>query len=217
MKTMKWAVRFCAMAALLLLLMMGATPATAQTLDEALAAYKRKDYASAWRGLLVHADRGNAVAQYNLGLMYTYSMGIPRDYTEPLKWFLLAAAQGNVRAQQQLAAMYGRGMGVPRDEAEAVKWYRRAAEGGNAYAQTKLGAVYMMGHHGVPRDLIQAHKWFSLAISRLPVSAEMMRYSATRGRDEAASLMRPEELSRAQRLMRKWRPRIWPYTSLPRE
>jgi len=38
------------------------------------------------------AAQGDAVAQYNLGLMYAYGDSVPKDYVQAHKWFNLAAA-----------------------------------------------------------------------------------------------------------------------------
>ena len=56
----------------------GAPVAAGQTFDEALAAYGRGDYATAVRGFLVHAEQGNARAQFGLGAMYANGPGRPQ-------------------------------------------------------------------------------------------------------------------------------------------
>ncbi len=96
-------------------------------LDEAAAAYKRGDYATAlryWRSL---AEQGDAHAQYNLGQMYRYGHGVPQDYAEAVKWWRKAAAQGNAEAQFFLGHMYDSGKGVAQDDAQAYMWYNLAA------------------------------------------------------------------------------------------
>ncbi|GAB6068870.1 hypothetical protein JCM13664_21910 [Methylothermus subterraneus] len=57
-----------------------ATPPALAGFDEGLAAANRGDYATAlkeWRPL---AEQGDAVAQYNLGVMYDNGLGVPQDY-----------------------------------------------------------------------------------------------------------------------------------------
>ena len=125
--------------------------AAAGPLEDAVAAYKRGDYATAlrlWRPL---AEQGNAQAQYNIGIMYESGKGVPQDYAEAVKWFRLAAEQGDADAQYNLGVMYGKGQGVPQDYAEAVKWFRLAADQGDADAQYNLGVMYGKGQ-GVPQD-----------------------------------------------------------------
>ncbi len=99
-------------------------PATAQDYEKGAAAAKRGDYATAlmeWRPL---AEKGHAVAQYNLGLMFRRGQGVPQDNTKAVKWCRRAAEQGLVSAQNNLGFMYERGRGVPKDYAKAVKWLR---------------------------------------------------------------------------------------------
>ena len=72
----------------------------------------------------MHAEQGNAVAQFNLGVMYANGQGVPKDDAEAARWYRLAAEQGHDGAQVNLGIMYDNGEGVPKDPAEAVRWYR---------------------------------------------------------------------------------------------
>ena len=51
------------------------------------------------------AEQGNAAAQYELGDMYYWGQGVPRDYTEAMKWYRKAAEQGFAAAQYELGVM----------------------------------------------------------------------------------------------------------------
>lgn len=99
---------------------------------------------------------GDAIAQSNLGVMYsnghgtiysyaeimkTYSKNLstPQDLTEALRWFRRAADQGNSIAQLNLGLMYMKGLGVIQNDSESRKWMLLAAEQGNASAQYLLG------------------------------------------------------------------------------
>ena len=53
-----------------------AVSAAPPTFDDAWAAYTRGDYAAALKGFRVHADQGNANAQFNLGVMYDRGLGV---------------------------------------------------------------------------------------------------------------------------------------------
>ena len=94
------------------------------------------------RETLQLAERGNAQAQYNLGVMYENGQGVRQDDAEAVKWYQQAAAQGLAEAQSNLGVMYYNGRGVRQDDAEAVKWYRLAAEQGFAPAQVLLDTIY---------------------------------------------------------------------------
>ncbi len=124
------------------------TPAVlfAGDFEDGVAALQRKDYEAAlnkWRPL---AEKGDARAQYNLGVMYASGEGVPQDYKEVLKWLKLAAEQGNAEAQTSLGVMYYKGIGVPKDYNEALRLYKLAAMQQNAVAHFNLGLMYSKGH-----------------------------------------------------------------------
>jgi hypothetical protein len=86
------------------------------------AAYAKGDYVTLLRIYQAQANRGNANAQYMLGLMYEEGRrGVPRDYGEAAKWYRKAADQGHSEAQRNLAVMYREGRGVPQDSAGGGK------------------------------------------------------------------------------------------------
>ena len=63
--------------------------------QDGLEAYERGDYATAmqeWRPL---AEQGDAIAQYNFGLMYAFGQGVVQDYAEAVKWYRLAHGGGS--------------------------------------------------------------------------------------------------------------------------
>ncbi len=95
--------------------------------DDGVAAYDRGDYARAYKEFKALAERGNASAQYYLGIMYDYGRGVPKDDTEAAKWYCKAAEQGNRFAQLFLGIMYKFGTGVPQDYVLAYMWLNLAA------------------------------------------------------------------------------------------
>jgi TPR repeat protein len=108
----------------------GAVPPAApgETLEDANAANDRGDHAGAlrlWRAL---ADKGDARAQVQLGVLaFTGSGGVAKSASEAAKWFRLAADQGHLIAQFNLAVMHERGEGVPQDYVLAHLLYNLAA------------------------------------------------------------------------------------------
>ena len=63
-----------------------------------------KDYAAALRFARRAADKGNAVGEANLGVLYANGWGVPRDVREAIKWYAKAAAQGIEGAVANLRA-----------------------------------------------------------------------------------------------------------------
>ena len=159
------ALSYIAAAAMLFLAAAAAPPAAAQTFAEALAAAKRGDYATAYRGFRHFAERGNSVAQFYLGLMYSKGQGVARDYAKAAKWYRHAATNGLAEAQYNLGLMYEKGRGVLQDYAEAAKWYLRAAEQNITQAQHNLAVMYTVGR-GVPQDYGEAARWYRRAAGR---------------------------------------------------
>jgi uncharacterized protein len=100
--------------------------------DDAFAAMKRNDYATAQRLFLALAEMGYPGAQFQLGFLYRRGEGVPQDYAEALKWFRLAANQGHVLSQSNLAFMYRDGEGVPQDFVKAHMWFNLASAGAPA-------------------------------------------------------------------------------------
>ncbi len=94
--------------------------------DEGLAAWMRRDYASAIHELRPLAEQGNAKAQYMIGDMYSRGLGVPQDYAKALHWHRKAAEKGYARAQFALGTMYGLGRGVTQDYLQAHVWFNIA-------------------------------------------------------------------------------------------
>jgi TPR repeat protein len=177
-----------------LLMVSVTTPAAAESLEDAVAAYRRADYATALRLYRPLAEEGLAIAQFNVGLMYDLGQGVPQNYPAAVKWYRRAADQGRDDAQYQLGHLYYK----QNDYAEAAKWFHLAAGQGRADAQSNLGVMYAEGD-GVPPDYVQAFMWFSLA-------AAQNHKDAIKNRDSAASLMTPAQMAEAQKLAREWKP-----------
>ena len=71
-----------------------AAPMAAGPLEDADAAVKRRDYATAVRLNRPLAEQGNANAQYNLGTFYDNGLGVLQDKVRAYMWFSLSAVQG---------------------------------------------------------------------------------------------------------------------------
>jgi len=85
-------------AAAIILVLASATATMAGPLDDADAAIKRRDYATALRIVRPLAERGDANAQYNLGVFYDNGLGVPQDRIRAYMWLDLAAMQGRESA-----------------------------------------------------------------------------------------------------------------------
>lgn len=115
--------------------------------------------------LRADAERGDAAAQYWLGVSYANGRDVTRDHEAAVVWFRRAAEQGYAAAQYNLGVSYETGRGVPQDDGEAAAWYHRAAEQGNPEAQANLGVMYAQGR-GVPLNHGEAIAWQRLAAAQ---------------------------------------------------
>ena len=104
------------------------SPAIPLSGEEPYEALKRGDFRLAAGLFYPLAQRGDARAQYNLGLLYSSGLGVDQDYQAALKWHRMAAAQGHAGGQSELAQMYAKGQGVQLDQVRAYVWYSVAAE-----------------------------------------------------------------------------------------
>ena len=158
----------------------------------------REDYATALREWRPLAEQGDALAQYNLGILYRKGRGVPQDDVQARQWYAKAAAQGLAKAQFNLGTLYFNGEGGPKDYQQALRWFRLAADQGEALAQTKIAIMYDEGQ-GVPRNIVQAYKWCSLAATNGDKSAPLLR-------DMLAKQMTPAQIAKAQALAKEWKP-----------
>ncbi len=91
------------------------------------------------------AIKGNAKAQFNLGLLYERGRQLPKNYSEAYRWYMRAARQGHARSQYHLGLMYFRGKGLTRNMREAYSWFHQAALHGHEDAQ-KIAQSFMVNH-----------------------------------------------------------------------
>lgn len=134
---------------------------TASSLDPALLA-----------ALEQAATKGNAQAQYRLGVMHANGDGVPLNYVKAAQWLTTAAEQNVVEAQRLLAWLYANGYGVEQDYTQARHWFTRAAEGGDARAQYNLGFMYQSGYYETTPDTREMLKWYQRAADQGNANAQ---------------------------------------------
>jgi TPR repeat protein len=81
------------------------------------------DYTTAatqWQPL---AAKGDAIAQFNLALMYHRGLGVHPDESAAVSWYHKSAENGYPKAQEFLAAAYREGwFGLAQDQQKADYW-----------------------------------------------------------------------------------------------
>lgn len=126
----------------LLLLVLLPPAGFAATIEDAEAAVRRGDYASAIPLYTSLAQAGNAQAMLNLGRLYQKGEGVARDLSRAVAYYTDAAARGNADAQFNLGNLYLLGEGVQQDDDWAFTYYRLAAQQGHALAQKNVNEFY---------------------------------------------------------------------------
>ena len=76
--------------------------------------------------------KGDADAEYRLGLMYSHGKGVPKDVAKALVLYRASAAQGNADGENALGVSYYLGEGVSKNFDQANSLFRQAAAQGNA-------------------------------------------------------------------------------------
>src|SRR5580765_7775475 len=60
---------------------------------EAEAAFQAKNYTEAYKEWMALAQKGDAIAQFNVGFLYSRELGVPLDYSKAAEWWDKAADQ----------------------------------------------------------------------------------------------------------------------------
>ena len=121
-----------------------------------------RDYHAAYERLAPMASSGYAPAQFRIGLMHAFGVGVPKNAEQAAYWYRKAAHQGEVAALYYLAMMYAKGDGIRRDPGQALHWMGQLARRNYAPAQFRLGELYGDGSAG-PADRDESLRWLRKA------------------------------------------------------
>lgn len=136
---------------------------------------KLNDFKKAEQLLLSESQRGNVLAVYDLGKLYsTNKLGERNEemsiakYTQALQGFLQIEPNSkklNPYVQYRIGKMFCYGLGTEQDYEKAFEWFERSAKQKNKFAQFSLANLYYYGS-GVEKDLSQAFLWYQRASSQ---------------------------------------------------
>ena len=118
---------------------------------EAEEAFKAHRYAEAFNKFLPDAEKGEYIAQYYIGYLYLYGLGVNKDEQRALDYIQKAADHDYDSAQSLLGYLYDEGRVVPMNKKKAISYYKKAANHGNTSALLNLGLAYYKGE-GVIKD-----------------------------------------------------------------
>lgn len=124
-----------------------------------------REYAAAARECARSAEAGDAMAQFDLSVMYSNGWGVPHDEDVALRWLQASAERRHAGAEYALAIHYATGTRVPKDPVRALALMREAAGQNFVLAEYHLGRWYARGEN-VVRDTSEAVRWYRLAAER---------------------------------------------------
>lgn len=113
--------------------------------NEALKAFKNKEYKKAFKLYQQDANNGNTTAQNALSYLYFNGIGTQKDNKKGLYWIKKAASKNDSTAQYDLAMMYLSGQNVKEDHKEAFKWLEKASKQDNLNAKYNMAFMYYKG------------------------------------------------------------------------
>lgn len=141
------------------------------------------------------ADAGNARAQYQLGDMYEFGYGVPKDPKEAISWFRKAADQGLGVAQARLGEIYFAGSEAVQNFKAARQWLQKASDQRIAVAERRLGQMEEQGLGG-PKNPIRAYALYEQAILDGDGYAQRLR-------NDLVKRLSPDQVTEAQALAKK--------------
>lgn len=153
------------------------------SLDEAFEALDRRDCPSALRLFQMDAERGNAAAQNNVGVIYEAGLGLDADDRVAEKWYRRAADQGLADAQFNLAVIL------------ATRRPKTWGDVARSYLEFELGTKPKAPKTG--SRYVEAYMWLSL-------TAKNGHAMASPSRKRLGGRMAPAQIAEAQRLAREW-------------
>src|ERR1041384_1134987 len=100
--------------------------------------------AGTFNAMVALANKGDAEAQYHVGMMYNNGIGTQRDLRQAFAWFQKSTASNDPLGAYKLGCYYdGQGEGIVSSDAnEALKYKLIAAEAGYVLAQHDVALLY---------------------------------------------------------------------------
>ncbi len=184
--------------------------------------------ADSFKAMVALANKGDAEAQYHVGMMHNNGIGTQQDPRQAFEWFQKSTASNDPLGAYKLGCYYdGQGAGiVTSDSNEALKYKLIAAKAGYALAQHDVAIHYarqenfeeavkwwkMASDQGYPDALYSlsgsyfqgkgAPKDLSLAYAYFKLSKLPPKKSV----NEMAAMLSKPELQKAEKLVSEWKP-----------
>ena len=184
--------------------------------------------ADSFNAMVALANKGDAEAQYHVGMMHNNGIGTQKDPRQAFEWFQKSTASNDPLGAYKLGCYYdGQGAGIVAFDAdEALKYKLVAAQAGYSLAQHDVALLYvkqenfeeamkwwkLAGDQGHPKSLYSlsglyfqgkgAPKDLSLAYAYYKLSKLVPPDKVKR----MAGILTKPELAKAEKLVSDWRP-----------
>ena len=112
--------------------------------------------------LETEAQKGDAKAQFRLGVLYANGKGVHKDYKQAIRWWGKSANNNYRAAQYNLGILYHDGIGTTKNHQKGINLLERAATNGHTLAQSRLADEYAF-HKDNFRDNSRAARWYLAA------------------------------------------------------
>ncbi len=128
------------------------------------------DFERAFQLFQQEAEKGNALAMYDLARMFADGLGREADPNAAQDWYAKALAafieaepsekeRQKPYLQYRIGKMYAAGLGTEQDYGKAAEWFEEAVRQNHKYAQYSLAGLYYRGQ-GVEQDYRQARNLY---------------------------------------------------------
>ena len=185
--------------------------------------------ADTFNAMVAFANKGDAEAQYHVGMMYNNGIGTQQDPKQAFEWFKKSTASNDPLGAYKLGCYYaGQFAGVvATDPDEALKYKLVAAKAGYALAQHDVANLYdrrgnseealkwwkRAGDQGYPGALFGLSRLYSAGkgapkdLSLSYAYFKLSKLAPAKNVNEMAALLSEQELKNAEKLVSEWKPR----------
>lgn len=184
--------------------------------------------ADTFNAMVALANKGDAEAQYHVGMMHNNGIGTQKDPRQAFEWFQKSTASNDPLGAYKLGCYYaGQGAGVVAYDAdEALKYKLVAAKAGYALAQHDVAILYdkqgnseealkwwkMAGDQGLPGALFSLSMSYSAGkgaprdLSLSYAYFKLSKLAPKKNVNEMATRLSKAELEKAEKLVSEWSP-----------
>jgi TPR repeat protein len=182
--------------------------------------------ANSFNAMVALANKGDAEAQYHVGMMHNNGIGTQQDPRQAFEWFQKSAASGDPLGAYKLGCYYdGQGAGiVTSDSNEALKYKLVAAKAGYALAQHDVALLYerqgnseealkwwkLAGDQGYPNALYRLSMSYSAGkgtprdLTLSYAYFKLSKLAPKKNVNEMAAMLSKPELEKAEKLASEW-------------